>query len=252
MIEMKNLNVFYGDKKVLDNISISFPEGKLTVILGPNGSGKTTLIKTAIGLVERESGEILIDGTDINNMKIKDVAKKAAYLSQSRNVPAITAEKMVLHGRFPYLGWPRHYSSKDMSIVIDSMRKTDCEHLRKRIMTDLSGGERQNVYLAMALAQDTNTIFMDEPTTYLDPGHQLGIMKRARELCNNGKTVIMVLHDLSLAFCNSDNIVIMNNGRIEESGSKSHIFNSGIIGNVFNVKVGMTENDSGCHYWVEG
>ena len=251
MIELKDLNAFYGEKKVLDNISMSFPAGKVTVILGPNGSGKTTLIKATLGLIQRKSGEILIDGKDIADMELKEIARKVAYLSQSRNIPSITAERMVLHGRFPHLGWPRHYTKNDHEIVSESMRRTGCEKLKRRIMSDLSGGERQKVYLAMALAQDTDTIFMDEPTTYLDPEHQLSVMERAKSLTDSGKTVIMVLHDLSLALRTADEIAIMKDGSVLMTGTPDEIYGSGILEEVFHVRIGRAETESGYHYWAE-
>ena len=239
-------------KPALNNISVDFPQGKLTVILGPNGSGKTTLLKTALGLLPKTSGQILINNIYIEDISLKDRAKHISYLSQTRNVPSITAEKMVLHGRFPYLSWPRHYSKKDWQIVENAMTKTGSLHLRHRLITELSGGERQNVYLAMALAQDTDIIFMDEPTTYLDPEHQLAVMNCARTLCQEGKTVIMVLHDLSLALRHSQNIVVMNNGTVEAQGTPEEIYNSGILEKVFHVKISRIKAD-GQHYvyWLE-
>lgn len=251
MIEIKNLTAFYDNKKVLDNITADFPQGKLTVILGPNGSGKTTLIKTVTGLMEKKSGEIFIDGKNIESMNIKEIARKVSYLSQTRNVPSITAEKMVLHGRFPHLSWPRHYSKKDWEIVEKSMEKTGCANLKGRLVTELSGGERQKVYLAMALAQDTDIIFMDEPTTYLDPEHQLAVMERACNLCKSGKTVILVLHDLPMALKNGQNIIVMNNGVLMEKGTGEEIYNSGILEKVFHIKVNRTETEYGIHYWID-
>ena len=154
---------------------------------------------------------------------------------------------MVLHGRFPYLGWPRRYTPEDRKIVRESMEKTGCLELEKRMMTDLSGGERQKVYLAMALAQDTRTIFMDEPTTYLDPAHQLAVMESVKKLREEGKTVVMVLHDLPLAFENADCILVMEDGKLRKEGIPEEIHRSGIIEKVF--KVGLER--SGKHYHIE-
>ena len=247
MIETRHLNAFYGERKVLDDISITLEDGKIPVIRGPNGSGKSTLIQAILGLVETTEGMVLIDGKDRRELTLKEVAMKASYLSQSRNIPDITAERMVLHGRFPYLGWPRRYSMEDRKMVRASMEKTGCLDLGDRMMSDLSGGERQKVYLAMALAQNTRTIFMDEPTTYLDPEHQLSVMESARKLRNEGKTVVMVLHDLPLALENADSILVMKNGRIMMSGDPDEVYSSGIIGKVFNVGL----ERSGSHYHLE-
>ena len=235
MIEIHDLNAFYDERQVLKSINATFPDGNITVLIGPNGSGKSTLIKAILGLIDRTEGTILIDGKDRTELSLKEIARKASYLSQARNIPNISAERMVLHGRFPYLGWPRRYSEKDRKIVHDCMEKTGCLELSKRMMADLSGGERQKVYLAMALAQDTKAIFMDEPTTYLDPEHQLAVMESAKKLRDEGKNVVLVLHDLPLAFENADSILVMERGCIRKSGKPEEIYSSGIIEEVFNV-----------------
>ena len=246
MIEIHDLNAFYGERKVLDNINAVFENGSITVLIGPNGSGKSTLIKAILGLVDKSEGTVLIDGKDKKDLSLKEIARKASYLSQSRNIPNITAERMVLHGRFPYLGWPRRYSNEDRKIVRESMERTGCIELSKRMMSDLSGGERQKVYLAMALAQDTKTIFMDEPTTYLDPEHQLAVMESAKNLRDEGKTVVMVLHDLPLAFETADSILVLDKGQIRQAGKPDEIYASGIIEKVFNVRLERI----GSHYHV--
>ena len=247
MIELKCLNAFYGERKVLESINLQLEEGRIYVIIGPNGSGKSTLMKAILGLLDRTEGEILFDGTDIRNLTLKDIARKASFLSQSRNTPNITAARMVLHGRFPSRGWPRRYSREDRRIVRASMEKTGCLELGNRMMTDLSGGERQKVYLAMALAQDTDAIFMDEPTTYLDPEHQLAVMESAKKMKDEGKTVVMVLHDLPLALENADSILVMEDGRIKKEGKPEEIYRSGIIEEVFNVRLERFGN----HYHIE-
>ena len=186
MIELHDLTVGYGERTVLRDVTLDFPPGQVTVLLGPNGCGKSTLMKTALGLLPRQGGEILYDGVDLERLTTRQVARKAAYLPQSREIPSITARRMVLHGRFPYLGYPRRYRAEDYDAARKALEWAGAADLADRPVRELSGGQRQKVYLAMALAQDTETVFMDEPTTYLDVRHQLEVMSVSRRLADMG------------------------------------------------------------------
>ena len=199
MIELKNLRAGYPGRPVLEGIDLEFRPGEVLAILGPNGCGKSTLLRTANGLLPRDGGEVLVDGVPLEELSAKEVAKKVAYLPQSRTTPNITAGRMVLHGRFPYLSYPRRYRREDHEMVKRALEWAGAAELAPRPLAELSGGQRQKVYLAMALAQDTETILMDEPTTYLDVGCQLEVMALARRLAEEGRAVVMVLHDLTLA-----------------------------------------------------
>ncbi len=251
MIELQKVCAGYEGRNVIRNINISFPKGKVTVLMGPNGCGKTTLLKAALGLISKSSGEILYDGTEIGSLSPRDIARKAAYLSQSRNIPHITAGKMVLHGRFPYLDYPRHYRKEDYDAVRAALTETDAIELMDCRMEQLSGGQRQKVYLAMALAQNTDTIFMDEPTTFLDVYHQLELMRLAKSLAAQGKAVVLVLHDLSMALKCADQAVVISDGELIKSGSPEEIFESGILNQVFSVKVYRADTENGWQYYCE-
>ena len=251
MIELRNITASYGDTPVLKDISLAFPEGSITVILGPNGSGKSTLMRASLGLIPVTGGSVLYDGCDMQGLSLTDRARKASYLSQSRNVPSITAGRMVLHGRFPWLPWPRRYSAEDRATVRKAMERTGASDFRDRNMKDLSGGERQKVWLAMTIAQDAGTVFMDEPTTYLDPHHQLMLMKHARDLADSGKSVVMVLHDIGLALRNADRIAVMEEGKLTASGTADDIWSSKVLDRVFKVKVQRADTATGWHYWTE-
>ena len=187
MIELKNLRAGYPDRPVLEGIDLDFRPGEVLAILGPNGCGKSTLLRTANGLLPRDGGEVLVDGIPLEELSAKEVAKKVAYLPQSRSTPNITAGRMVLHGRFPYLSYPRRYRREDHEMVRRALEWAGAAELAPRPLAELSGGQRQKVYLAMALAQDTETILMDEPTTYLDVGCQLEVMALARRLARELK-----------------------------------------------------------------
>ena len=152
MIELRKISAGYRGEPVLRDVDLVFPAGCVTVLLGPNGCGKSTLLKTALGLLPALSGEVLYDGAPLSGMPPEQVARRAAYMAQSRNVPSIEARRMVLHGRFPYLSFPRRYRKSDYAAVRRAMEKADALELADRPMQELSGGQRQRVYLAMALA----------------------------------------------------------------------------------------------------
>ena len=199
MIELHKLAAGYPERRVLEQVSLQFPDGQITVLAGPNASGKTTLLRTILGLEPRLEGEIFLDGTAQTDLTARELALRVSYLPQSRPVPNITAGRMVLHGRFPYLGYPRRYRPEDWAMAKAALREAGAEELERQLMSRLSGGQRQRVYLAMLLAQDTRNVLLDEPTTYLDVAHQFRLLDCARRLADQGRAVVLVLHDLCLA-----------------------------------------------------
>ena len=249
MIELQNLSAGYYGKAVVKQVSLSFMPGEVLVIVGPNGSGKSTLLKAALGMLPGMEGRITYDGKEIGTLSRKEIAKKAAFLTQSRNTPSITALRMVLHGRFPYLSYPRSYGKKDYEIAREAMAQTGSSAYEQRNVNELSGGMRQGVYLAMALAQDTETIFMDEPTTYLDINRQLQLMETARGLAKKGKAVVLVLHDLALALRLADRIAVMKEGTLAAWDKPERILETGILDQVFEVEVHQVETAYGRQYF---
>lgn len=251
MIEIRDLSCAYNGVPVLRNVNLTIPDGKLTVLLGLNGSGKSTLLKTVLRLQEKTGGKVYIDGTDTDELSSRQLAQKIAYLSQSRPTPNIQAFRMVLHGRFPWLSYPRRYSEKDYEIVDKALRYAGAEELKREKLTELSGGQVQKVYIAMALAQDTPVLFMDEPTTFLDVPHQLKLVELTRSLADDGKTVVLILHDLCLALKYADEIILLEEGRIAAQAAPEEIFTSGIMDRVFDVKIDRTLTDKGYQYYYE-
>lgn len=249
MIQIKHLSAGYFGKAIVQDVSLDFIPGEVLVLLGPNGSGKSTLLKAALGLIPSMGGEILYDDVDMKTMKKKEIAQKAAFLTQSRNTPSIQALRMVLHGRFPYLSYPRRYGKEDYEIARNAMDITGSRKHENANVSELSGGQRQGVYLAMALAQDTRTIFMDEPTTYLDINRQLQIMETARALANEGKAVVLVLHDISLAMRGADRIAVFSDGRLLSCGKPENVYQSGILDRVFHVHVHCADTPHGKQYY---
>ena len=251
MIKITNLSAGYPGKTVLKNVSATIPDGKVTVILGPNGCGKSTLLKTLCGILPIAGGSVNLDGQNILHDPPRILAQKVAYLAQSRQVPEITVQRLVLHGRFPYLRYPRRYGQADYAAADTAMEQMGITDLADTPLGNLSGGQRQKVYIAMALAQNTRVVLLDEPTTYLDVAHQLQMMHQARLLSNQGKTVVMVLHDISLALRVADYVIVMQGGGIVTAGRTECVYDSGDLDRVFGVRLGRAKTESGWHYYYE-
>lgn len=252
MLELNDLRAGYGGSEVLHGIRLSAPGGKITAIVGPNGCGKSTLLKAIAGVNPPQSGEILFHGKALETLPPRELARQVAYLPQNRQVPEITAERLVLHGRFPYLSYPRRYRQQDLEIARRAMESLGISGLARREMYTLSGGQRQKVYLAMVLAQDTPVVLMDEPTTFLDIAHQIQLMDQARFLAGQGKTVVMVLHDLSMALQRADHLAVMAGGRILCQGSAEEVYGSGCLDRAFGVSVRRVPTDAGWQYYYGG
>lgn len=251
MIRISGLHVSLDGEEILKGVDAEFPAEKISVLIGPNGSGKSTTIKSVLRLVEPSSGEIVIDGKSIESYQQKELAQKVAYLPQSRNVPDISVRNMVMHGRFPYLSYPRRYRKEDHQKVDEALKVMGLTELAGRKMETLSGGQRQKAYMAMALAQDTDIIVMDEPTNFLDIKNQLELLKRARMLAGMGKTVIMILHDLESVLHCADHVILMGGGRVLKSGTAEEVLSSGEISEAFGVTVRFYTTEDGQHCYVK-
>ena len=236
MMQLNNITAGYGQDPVLRDVSLTIPRGKVTVLVGPNGCGKSTLLRVAARLMEPEEGELRLGGQSAEKLSQKEFARWVALLPQNRAVPEITVGSLILHGRFPYLGYPRRYSAKDREIAKQAMERIGIGHLEHRLVSQLSGGQRQKVYLAMAVAQDTPFLLLDEPTTFLDISHQLELTQLARELARQGKGVVMVLHDLNQALTCADQVIVMEAGKIVCSGTAEEVMDSDMFSRVFQVK----------------
>ena len=239
MLNLQHLSAGYGEKTILHDISLNFPAGTVTAILGPNGCGKSTLLRAAAGLIPLSAGTAAVEGP---------VARAIAYLPQSRPVPDMTAQQLVLHGRFPWLSWPRRYRETDIAIAKAAMDRLGIGEFADRPLGELSGGTRQKCFLAMALAQEAPTLLLDEPTSFLDVGHQLKLMALCRCLASEGKAVALVLHDLPLALQWADRVAVMDQGRMLALGTPEETWSSGILDRVFGVEVRRLENDGGTQY----
>ncbi len=235
MIEIKKLSAGYRGVPVLRDLTLSFPTGKISTLIGPNGCGKSTLLKTMCALLPSISGELFFDGKPLSAFHRREFARLCAVLPQSRNIPALRAMELVAHGRYPHLSFSRNLREEDWKKVAAAMEKTGTLPLKDRLLSSLSGGERQRVYLAMTLAQDTPVLFLDEPTTYLDIGQKYEILELVKFIRDEGKTIVMVLHDLPLAFSYSDEITVLAEGRALCQGPSARVFEERIADRVFGV-----------------
>lgn len=251
MIELKHVSGGYDGKLLLQDICLRIPRQSITAIIGPNGCGKSTLLRTICGLQRSRSGEILLDSLPQNRYSQNQLARTVSFLPQTRTPSSIRVQTLVLHGRFPYMGYPRHYRDEDRKIALDAMRWAGILHLQDRNVNTLSGGERQKVYIAMLLAQGTPIVLMDEPTTYLDIAHKFDVIRLTREMKQAGKTVVMVLHDLDLALQYADQVVLMQEGRIRIHGTPEEIYQSGELEKVFHVQPGRVVTDGGIQYFFQ-
>ncbi|MBQ3192568.1 MAG: ABC transporter ATP-binding protein [Oscillospiraceae bacterium] len=248
MLEIRNLTAGYPGNPVLRGIDLDIPEGAVTVIAGPNGCGKSTLLKALAGILPAR-GAVTLEGQPLLTPEPRLLARKIAYLPQNRPVPEITVRRLVLHGRFPYLSYPRRYRPEDAAIAEAAMARMGISDLADRPLTSLSGGQRQKVYIAMALAQDTPVVLLDEPNAFLDISHQLQLMALAKGLASEGKTLVTVLHDLTLALENADSLAVLSEGRVLQQGSPEEIFASGCLTEAFGVTVDRIRTPGGWKYY---
>ena len=251
MVEIKSLSVGYSDQEILREISLRVKKGEILALVGPNGCGKSTLLRTILGYLPGFQGEVSINGKSLQSYSPNELARTIAYLPQNRPIPNISAERMVLHGRFPYLGYPRRYQKEDYEMVRWALERTASEKLSHRMISKLSGGERQRIYCSMALAQDTPIIFMDEPTTYLDISHQIEIMRLIRELAEEGKTVVVVLHDLTLAMRYADRIALLSDGQLIACETPEVLYTDSALEDVFGIHLCRIPTEDGWRYYYE-
>ncbi|WP_428910515.1 ABC transporter ATP-binding protein [Niallia sp. Krafla_26] len=234
-IETKGLTLSYGDSIIIEELELKIPKGEITVFIGGNGCGKSTLLRSIARLLKPRSGSILLEGKAIAKMSTKDVAKQMAILPQSSTAPeGLTVLQLVKQGRYPYQTWLKQWTEEDEGKVSNALAATGIEDLKNRFVDSLSGGQRQRAWIAMTLAQDTDIILLDEPTTYLDMAHQMDILDLLFELNEKEKrTIVMVLHDLNLACRYAHNIVAIKDRKILAQGKPEWVINENLVKKVF-------------------
>lgn len=235
MLQCKAVGVSYGPHRVLNEISFSLRAGEFTAVLGKNGCGKSTLA-SAVGGVIPYSGEILTGGRELRTFSARERARRIALLPQVLPSASVSVRELVGFGRNPYLGLNRRFSDEDRNAVESAMRRTGVDPLADRMLPTLSGGERQRAYLSMILAQDAEVLILDEPTTYMDIYAESVFLKLLRELSAEGKTLMVVLHQLSLAVKYADRILILERGEQKFEGTRDECLGCGAIEQAFSVR----------------
>ncbi|WP_066314331.1 ABC transporter ATP-binding protein [Bacillus sp. FJAT-29814] len=241
-IETRDLSISYGETLIINELDLNIPKGEITVFIGANGCGKSTLLRSIARLLKPKSGSVLLDGKAISKLSTKEIAKKMAILPQSPSAPeGLTVLQLVKQGRYPHQSWLRQWSEEDEQKVNDALKATRLEDLKDRPVDSLSGGQRQRAWIAMTLAQDTEIILLDEPTTYLDMTHQIEILDLLFELNEKqNRTVVMVLHDLNLACRYADNIVAIKDQNVYDQGNPEHVVTRSMVKNVFGMDCEVT------------
>lgn len=238
----KDLTLGYGDNIIIDDLNITIPKGEITVLIGGNGCGKSTLLRSLARLLKPKSGDVVLDGEDIAQMGTKDVAKKLAILPQGPVTPeGLSVMELVKQGRHPYRGFLKHWSNDDENAVSSALEATNMVDFKDRSVDSLSGGQRQRAWIAMTLAQETETILLDEPTTYLDMTHQIDVLDLLFELNEkDGRTVVMVLHDLNLACRYAHHVVAIRDKQVFAQGKPEEIVTCNLVHEVFQMKCDVT------------
>ncbi|GAC80732.1 iron complex transport system ATP-binding protein [Gordonia malaquae] len=248
ILSAHGLSVGYNGDIVVADLDVDIAAGEVTTIIGPNGCGKSTLLRTLSKLLTPAAGHVRLDGVDLASLRPRDIARRLAMLPQNPIAPSgLSVLDLVSRGRSPYQSWYRQWSSDDEEAVSRAMRLTSILDLADRPVEDLSGGQRQRAWIAMTLAQDTDLVLLDEPTTYLDLAHAVDVLDLVDELRDDhGKTVVMVLHDLNLAARSSDHLIVMRDGVVLTRGTPAEVLTVEVLRDAFGLSAQvLTDPETG-------
>lgn len=249
MIEIKGITKLFGKKKVVEDVSVTIETGKITSFIGPNGAGKSTLLSMVSRLLEADTGEVLLDQTNVKNLKTKEFAKRVAILRQSNFINVrLTVRELVSFGRYPYSHG--RLTDEDELKIDEALEYMNLVAIQHQFLDELSGGQKQRAFISMVIAQDTEYILLDEPLNNLDMKHSVQIMKILRKLVDElGKTVVIVLHDINFASVYSDRIVALKDGRLVKDGPTAEIINTTALKDVYDMHIPVQEQN-GCKICV--
>lgn len=236
-IRTKELNISYGNLDIVKDLNLEIPKGKITTIIGANGCGKSTILKTLARIIKPKSGSIYINDKELNSQDSKELAKAMAVLPQSPQAPSgLTVEELISYGRFPHQKGFGKLKDEDKDIINWALEKTRISEFRDRPIEALSGGQRQRAWIAMALAQETDILLLDEPTTYLDLAHQLEVLNLLEELNKKeGRTIVMVIHELNNAARFADHMIGVKKGKIVCQGTAHEVMTKENLREIFNI-----------------
>ncbi|USG65229.1 ABC transporter ATP-binding protein [Brevibacillus ruminantium] len=243
-LETRQLTLSYGERNIIESLDLAIPHGKITVFIGSNGCGKSTLLRSLARLLKPKGGAILLDGEAIAKRPTKEVAKRLAILPQGPVAPeGLTVLQLVKQGRYPHQSWLQQWSEEDERMVAKALEATQLSSLADREVDSLSGGQRQRAWIAMTLAQGTDTILLDEPTTYLDMSHQIEILDLLYDLNQTEqRTIVMVLHDLNLACRYADHIVAVHDQSVFAEGEPEAVMTEELVRHVFQMECRITRD----------
>ena len=245
LFEVKNISFDYDGEEIFSDISFSIGKGDVLCILGPNGTGKTTLIKCLNGLHDIKSGEIFINGENMKKLSFKQISKHIGYIPQS-HVPSFPFKvfDVVLMGRARYLNLTDSPKNEDIEIAMDALETLGIEDLKDKEYTNLSGGERQLVFLARVLCQKPDILILDEPTSHLDFGNQIKLLEIIDNLANTGLSIIMSSHFPDHAFLSSTKVAIMKDKKFIDFGSPDDVVTEGNLKKAYSIDVKLIELDN--------
>lgn len=242
-LEARNIGMKYGDSTIIEDLSLRIPDGKVTAIVGPNGCGKSTLLAGLSRLHKLAKGAVLLNGQVIASQSSRDVARQLALLPQNTIAPeGLTVSELIRFGRQPHQGMFRQWSREDQDVVQTALKMTHLVDLADRPLESMSGGQRQRAWIAMAIAQSTPLLLLDEPTSALDLGHQIEVFELLRNLAAEGKTVVMVVHDLTSACRYADHLIAMHGGEVVAEGRPMDIVDPQLVERLYGVRCVMMED----------
>ena len=231
------LSVGYGADPVLSQLDFTVPQGRFTAVIGPNGCGKSTLVKSLSRVLAVKADMVQLDGKPLHKLKPKLLAQRIALLPQHPVVPdGVTVRGLVARGRYPYHRPLKQWSADDPAAIAQALEDTGMTAFADFSIDELSGGQRQRAWLAMVLAQQTQYVLLDEPTSFLDISHQIDVLRLCRKITANGRTVLAVLHDLNQAARYADELVVMHRGAIVAQGAPHQVLTTQLITDVFGVE----------------
>ncbi|CAG7638638.1 ABC transporter ATP-binding protein [Paenibacillus allorhizosphaerae] len=235
----QQLDVAYEDRVIVKGLNLSIPTGKITALVGSNGSGKSTILKSMARIMKPKGGQVLLDGKSIHQQTTKEVARQLAILPQNPTAPdGLTVSELVSYGRFPHQKGFGSLTKEDKDVIHWAVEMTGMSEFADRPVDQLSGGQRQRAWIAMALAQQTDILFLDEPTTFLDMAHQLEVLKLLQKLNREeNRTIIMVVHDLNHATRYAQHMVAIQKGQVVSEGAPEQVVTKEVLRQVFGIEV---------------